>query len=211
MAVEIKSGASVDLLTIHPTSKAGRVTLYDDSGTSLLPNNTWRGFYAVSVRQTATTASGSIVWALHNPSASKTLQIKSLYLRAFFDGTAAATNLKYDVSKATTVTSFTGGSVVTPLNKVTALGAANGVGRVGDTGLTATGATWGGAMTTIVQGRVTQTTTNFSSMSEEYHFMGDLQVGEIELAQNEILAIRITAAAAVIGDNLIGTIEVSEK
>lgn len=163
--------------------------------------------YSVSVRQSAATSAGAIVWGLHNPSASKIVSVRSALLQMFFDGTAAATLMKYELVKYTGVTAFSAGAVVTPMYKRSALSAdVAAVARVLDTGLTATN----GAAQAIVpigaMGRVTQTTTNFQSVWPAL----DKELGlAIELAQNELLAIRQTVTS-VIGDNVLGYVEAVE-
>ena len=208
-AAVIQSGAGTDQLTVDPTSKAGRMTPYDGAGNSLLPSELARGLASIVVRQSAATAAGATVWAIHNPSSTRTVTVKACQLQLFFDGTAAATLAKYELVKATGVTTFSGGVVVTPVIKKTSLGSPSAVVRVLDTGLTTTGATFGGLGHIIAQGRVTQTTTIFSSTLTTIDFRA-LQSGEIELAQNELLAIR-NNATSVVGDNIIGYCEFSEK
>lgn len=167
--------------------------------------------YPVNVRQTAATGAGAIVWGLHNPSTTKTVAVRAMQLQQFFDGTAAATLMKYEIVKYTGVTAFSAGTAVTPLYKRTGLsGAIVGVSRVLDTGLTATGGAAQAVVPLLAMGRVTQTTTNFQSAlvlpmpAHDY-----LNASMIELANNELLAIR-QSATSVIGDNIVGYVEAVE-
>lgn len=207
MAVELKSGASTDLQTIDPVSKAGRVTLYNQAGEPLSRNITFEGSAEIEVRQSAATGAPVVVWALHNPDPTKIIFVQSIQVRCFFDGTAAATLMKYEIIKATGVTVFSGGVLVTPLKKKTSQ-TPLGVVRLLDTGLTTTGIANVQVLGNLVQGRVTQTTTNFSSSQELFDFWA-LQKGAIQLAQNEILGIRQTVTS-VVGDNIIGTVDWNE-
>jgi hypothetical protein len=162
--------------------------------------------YSVNVRQSAATALGAIVWGLHNPHASKIVSVRAASLQMFFDGTAAATLMKYELVKYTGVTAFSLGSAVTPMSKRTALAAASAVARVLDTGLTATNGVAGAVVPIGAMGRVTQTTTNFQSLVPVLPKGDDMA---IELAQNELLAIR-QSANSVIGDNIVGYVEAVE-
>lgn len=187
--------------------------LIDSSGVELVKPATYAGLYAVNVRQSAATASGVIVFGIHNPSSTKTVYIRGMQLQMFFDGTAAATDMKYEIVKYTGVTTFSAGSVVTALHKRTSLAAAVvSVARVLDTGLTATGGTAQAVVPLGAMGRVTQTATNFQSyttMPMSQNERGTLSALAIELAQNELLAIR-QSATSVVGDNIVGYIEIAE-
>ena len=72
----IKSGVTSDLLTIDPTSKAARVTLYDSAGAEItaLPVQETSGFgglvYSHAQVDTAGQAGAYTFWALSNPAAS---------------------------------------------------------------------------------------------------------------------------------------------
>jgi hypothetical protein len=168
--------------------------------------------YPVNVRQSAATAAGAIVWGLHNPSASKIVVVRSAQFQMFFDGIAAATLMKYEMVKYTGVTTFSAGAVVTPMRKRTALaGSVVGVARVLDTGLTATDGVAQAPVPLGAMGRVTQTARNFQSVwSIPLAFVADVaNAMAIELANNELLAIRQTVIS-VIGDNIVGYVEATE-
>src|SRR5437762_2316821 len=162
MSAIIRWGTSGVDADVDSAPKASRVTLYDGAGNALQPNSIYSGIAVVKVRQSAATGAGVVVWGLYNPSATKIVHVRNVYLELFFDGTAAATNMEYEMLKMTGITTFSGGVVVTPSHKITSQsGAQVSSARVLDTGLTTTGGTaqaqmWAGAM-----GRVTQTTTNF--------------------------------------------------
>jgi hypothetical protein len=166
--------------------------------------------YSVNVRQSAATALGAIVWGLHNPSTSKIVSIRSASLQMFFDGTAAATLMKYELVKYTGVTAFSAGVAVTPMYKRTALSSGvSAVARVLDTGLTATNGVAQAVVPLGAMGRVTQTATNFQSLWAGLAREFDTTNSAIELAANELLAIR-QSAISVIGDNLVGYVEAVE-
>jgi hypothetical protein len=185
----------------------------DSVGSQLAPVASWAGVYNVNVKQSAATGAGAIVWGLHNPSSTKIVYVRSAAFQMFFDGTAAATLMKYELVKYTGVTSFSAGVVVTPMHKRTSQsGAVVSVARVLDTGLTATG----GVAQAIIQlgamGRVTMTATNFQAVMAlplAANERGTMNAMAIELAQNELLAIRQTVVS-VVGDNVVGYVEVAE-
>lgn len=204
MSTDVISGASSDLLTVDPTSKAARVTLYDVAGNPLSRNKSFSGAAEIEVRQSATTGAGAVVWGIHNPNASVKVYIKRIQLRAFFDGTAAATLMQYEIIKATSVTAFSGGVAITPVTKFTGQSAIAIV-RLLDTGLTTTGIAAVQILGNIVMGRVTMTTTNMQSAQETWDFNA-LEIPEIRLDQNEIVGIR-QVVTSVIGDRVLGTLD----
>lgn len=103
MAVEIKSGASADLLTVDATSKAARVTLYNADGTTVIPSTTPAVYYCTTAGMTlATLAANSCCVSLNNPSASgKTLYVIRCLFTTCFSGTAAATYVPFTLSRGT--------------------------------------------------------------------------------------------------------------
>jgi hypothetical protein len=208
MAIQIISGASDSELVVDPTSKAMRSGLYSTDGLVVAPTDLYRGIATIIVRQTATTAAAAVTWAIYNPSSARTIYIKEIWCQLFFDGTAVATIMKYEWIKATGCTAFSAGSAVTPLHKKTAISSPAAQIRVLDTGLTTTGASFGGSMLTMGQGRVTQTAINYSGTVFSLGFE-NFREFPIELAQGEILALRQTVVS-VIGDNVIGYVEFSE-
>jgi hypothetical protein len=168
--------------------------------------------HPINVRQSAATGAGAIVWGLYNPNATKIIVARLAMLQMFFDGTAAATLMKYELVKYTGVTAFSGASPTVPMIKRTGLASSVvGVARTLDTGLTATN---GAAQTPIplgAMGRVTQTTTNFQSLWSTLGFQTPElnNAVAIELATNELLAIR-QSVVSVIGDNIVGYVEATE-
>lgn len=95
----------------------------------------------VSVRQSATTSSGSTVWAMRNAAASvKIVTIEQIKLRCTFDAGTPLTRktLTYEIKRFSTATP-SGGTALTPILLDT-LGASTAVtdARVLDTGLTMT-------------------------------------------------------------------------
>ena len=191
-----------------------QVVNYDSAGAELAKPASYAGIYNVNVRQSAATAAGAAVWAIYNSSSTVKVMIRSAWFQLLFDGTAAATLMKYELVKYTGVTAFSGGSLVTPMHKRSSLsGAVVAVARVLDTGLTLTGGTAQAIIQVGTMGRVTQTTTNFQSvisMPLGANERGTINAMAIELAQNEALALRQTVTS-VIGDNVIGYVETAEN
>ena len=178
----VKSGASSDQWTIDPTSKAGRVTLYDAAGNSLQPTELARGAVNINVRQTAATGAGATVWGLRNSSGTRTVNILRFQFNLAFDATGAATLMRYEFLKATGVTSFTGGAAVTASIFKTSLTQATGVdARVLDTGLTLTGATFGAPFYTTTFGRLTASATMQSASSQHVVDFAEIGMGPFEL------------------------------
>ena len=186
----------------------------DSAGVELAKPPTYAAVYPVTVRQSAASAAAVVAWALWNPTGSvKIVHVRSIQLQMFFDGTAAATLMKYELIKYTGVTALTGAVAVSALHKRTSLsGAKVSSAGVLDTGITMTGGAAQVGIPIGAQGRVTQTATNFQST-----LLGPLSANErgtinamaIELAAQEALAIRLLATA-VIGDNIVGLVEIAE-
>lgn len=210
----IKSGTASDLLTVGATSKAARITPYDDAGNSLAPTELARGDVNVLVRQTGTTAAGACVWGLRNSSATRTIVVYRIRFSLSFDGTGAASLMRYEWIKGTGVTTFSGGSAVTPAILKTSLTQGTAVDtRVLDTGLTTTGLTAGGAMYTATWARLTFSATQAGGISPQHvlDFQG-AGFGGLELVQNEILCLRNGPTnASVIGDTVLGDVLFIEK
>jgi len=212
MSTDIISGGSVDLWTIDPASKAGRVTLYDGNGLPLtgMGTDTARGGLNVLVRQTAATAAGASVWAVRNTHATKRLYITRIVMQLSFDGTGAATLMRYEWIKGTGNTALSGGAVVTPAIFQTDLTQSVAVdARILDTGLTVTGVTFGASIWTGTQGRLTPAATVQAAG-------GFLEILEwptaIELKQNEVLALRNGPTnVSVIGDSVFGSVRFVER
>ncbi len=76
MSVQVRAGATTDLLTVDPTSKAARVTLYDSAGAEIVVVNTIetdpRGglVYTSNGIDVAGQTAAYNFWALSNPAAS---------------------------------------------------------------------------------------------------------------------------------------------
>jgi hypothetical protein len=210
MSIKIVGATSGTEMEVDTTPAAGRVIIYDSQGNPIQRTIEYAGIVLVNVRQSAATGAGVATWGLYNNSATKILRIKSIYFSMFFDGTAAATLMKYEWLKMTGITTFSGGAVVTPSHKITSLsGAYIGQARVLDTGLTTTGGTAQAAMWNGAKGRVTQTTTNFEADTYSIPVAsqgGQLVSTNVQLAQNEALILR-QLVTSVIGDNVVGSVE----
>lgn len=116
---KIQSGATADELTIDPTSKAARTTLYDSDGTELVrvPTGSYTAPLANLGRFSGALAAGNPFWALRN-GATKTLYIRRILFILAFDGTAAATTFHVELRRFTAATHSTG-TAITPQPKRT--------------------------------------------------------------------------------------------
>jgi hypothetical protein len=202
----IKSGATADELTIDVTSKAARSTLYRPSGELIYPTLLGRYVTPIKVRQTTAAAADTVPWALWNQNGTRTIRVLAIKWRQFFDGTAAATLMRYEFTKVTGVTAFSGGSTVTAVILRTTEGApVSGVARLLDTGLTLTGGSHVELTAANPHGRVTQTTTVFNASEYEVNFLSGYGGSLLELNNQEALALRLDVVA-VIGDNVAGAV-----
>jgi len=211
--IEIKSGADSTVATVGTVSKALRVTLYDENANPVMPIETFRGSATILVRQSATTAAGACVWAIHNSSATKTVQILRIKYQLSFDGTGAASLMRYEWIKGTAVTTFSGGTLVTPAFLKTGINTAVSTVRVGDTGLTTTGLVAGGAVDMTNYARLTFSATQAGGIGPAHVLdFSSIQAGPLDLAVNEILCLRNGPTnASVIGDTVMGSVQYLEK
>lgn len=114
MATEIKSGASADLQTVDPTSKAARGTLYGVDGKLIYKRPTYEANIAVPhLVLSAAVALNSLVWALRY-NGTGILRVKSACLLAGFSGTAAVTTSCYRLVRISAANT-TGGTALTPV------------------------------------------------------------------------------------------------
>ena len=104
----IKSGATTDLLTIGATSKAARVTLYDDLGASMGRQRTYRASTIIPL-VTAVTANRTI-WNIIG-SATTTVTIKKIRI----SGVSIATAVNYVVFNLVKYSTATTGGTSTTL------------------------------------------------------------------------------------------------
>lgn len=203
----IQSGATADQWTIDPTSKAGRVTLYDSLGNEIAKPATGSYVADINVRQTAASAIGTTIWTMRNTGALTAL-IRQISLIMAFDGTAAAaTTLRYDIARFSGATP-TGGTAVTPVKKRNSYGASSVTDlRFLDTGLTTTGITFESAFHTIAL--PVSVTSGNAQLHLPFTLPGE-RYSPFELATGEGLAIRLNVAA-VIGLSLTGSVHWDDK
>jgi hypothetical protein len=211
----IQSGATSDVLTVDPTSKAARITPYDAAGNPLGQGAAaWSAHFPV--RQSAATGAGAHVLYIRNTHATKKVYIEKITVMSAFDGTGAATLMAYKFIKGTTITSTSGATAVTALNKTTGVGnpvAAADIGFI-DTGATLTGLTVGGILSSFYAPRPTLSAGSATAAATPlnppaiWDFTGDV-AHPIQLVQNEALYLD-NLNTAVVGDRLNVTIDFLE-
>ncbi len=201
----LKSGASSDLLTIDPTSNAGRSTLYRPDGSVVLAQPT--GAYYLPIPSlplsTAITA-GSCILAMRN-GASKIMRIKRIVLNVGFSGTVAATTSGFQLCRFATAAP-TGGTTLSAIKKRTTYGPS-----------TIADARYNFAAALGVTGVAFET--QFAEIGCQrqlaargvLYLIADLVTNEIvfEIQPSEGLAVKL-GVVAVIGDTLGGCIEWEE-
>jgi hypothetical protein len=207
----IQSGATTDLLTVDPVSKAARVTLYRSSGSEIEIDSAPVSSYLLplNIRQTAATAVGAVVWSMRNTGA-RTVYLRHLRLIMGFDGAAAAASTpRYELVRFTAATP-TAGNALTPIKKRNAYaGSSVGDARELNTGLTVTGVNFESPF--LVIGRPIAVTGGITDMDVDFTVSGQSDYSMLELAGGEGLAIRIASIATVIGISLTGMIEWDER
>jgi hypothetical protein len=126
MGIEIKSGASTDLQTIDPTSKAGRVTVYDTSGNVAVPAN--RAAIAETAGGVLNAGKDYKVARTFRTGSTGALQVagdESFMLADSFEGTTR--NLNQWIETATTQTSAQTTAIGLQLNSGSTLTTTTGI------------------------------------------------------------------------------------
>jgi len=215
MSVKIISGVDSTLLTIDPTSKAARVTLYDSAGNELLPIPTAAYLIGISpTRQTVIDTAGGTFWAMRNNTSGRVIYIRRILLIVSFDGTAAATTSRFDLARFSGATPSGGTAVTLPggaIKKRTGYGNSNLLdarwiaGTAG--GLTMTSITVEAAFASVGVSR--GVTGSVGVCSLEFGDAGSHPNDRFELAVGEGLAIQ-AGVTGVVGDMFQGCIEWDE-
>lgn len=195
----IQSGAGTDTLTIDPTSKAARVTLYNSLGEEVGEPALGRYIAPINIVQTAATASGSCVWAIRNAATTTKVELTKIRGSLSFAGTAAAgTTIGYSVARFSGATP-TGGVVITLIKKLsTNPNSIVADARVLNTGLTVTGITFEDPFAVaMVAASVTGTDRfiNFEMNENEEFILGSGEGLAIRLAANAIIGLSFTGWA----------------
>ncbi len=203
MSISIISGAGTDVLTVDPTSKAGRVTPYDSLGAEI--NAAPIGCYCLPIRivQSAASVAGVTVWAMRLVNTStKKVKIKKIHLAiGFAGGTATVTVSEYDLVRFSAATP-TLGTAITVVKKKSSYGASDVTdARFLDTGLTTTGITFETAFAMVGCGRNLGAVQNFGVDFSSGGGNRDFEA--FELRAGEGFAIRL-GIVAVIGDYIEG-------
>ena len=109
MAAEIKSGASADLATVDPTSKAIRVSLRKTNGDLLIPE--YDGNYCLPIEIVPSTLTdGTVYWAFRNTGA-KRVFIHKMRIKVGFAGTPGASGSRFQLRRFSAATP-TGGTAL---------------------------------------------------------------------------------------------------
>jgi hypothetical protein len=203
MAV-IKSGDSTDELTVDPTSKAARSTLYDSEGNPVF--NPFLGSYSARIEIIPSTLTdGTTYWSMRNLGANRVF-INRLLLKIGFSGTAAATRSLFNIGRFSVATP-TAGTAITAVKKDNLHPATSVTDiRFAPGGLTTTGVTFEAPMHVLGP----------TNQLNDDHYM-DLRFGDLSsisdkmiLAIGEGLCIR-AIGAVVAGSHLLGSIHWDER
>lgn len=172
-----------------------------------------RYYLPIAVRQTAATASTAVVWEILNPPSSlRRVHLRRLFVNVMFDGTSAASQSQYQLSRFRSTTPAAGSAqtVVKQIVSDATVGKDSVVtSRFLDTGLTvagiavdAPGASFGAPRT---QGASCQYNMDYPAAEA----VGDTLKGQLVLEPGDGLAL-VLGVAAVIGDGIQGWVEWDE-
>ena len=225
---QIQSGATADLLTVDPTSKAARVTLYDSTGRELFPVVTGSYVTKLECRCTGAPAAGVTIFNFRGPPTLKAY-IRNIRGRICFDGTALAASgtLRLGLYRGTGAASATGGTALTLGAGIIKKNSSMGTPTVTDVrfdltgaGLTTTSITYDtdsfnviGLPVVSVQVAAPATSASqgpVSTFDIDFHVGGEPD-SDIVIAANEHLALRIQTVAGIIGFGINGSIEWDER
>ena len=220
----IKSGATADLMTVDPTSKAARVTLYDSLGTELYPAPTGCYLAKLECRCTGAPAAGVTWFDLRGPPTLKAY-VRNLRGTVCFDGTALAASgtLRMGLYRGTGAATATGGAAITPSKKNSTYGAATVVNVQFDitgAGLTTTGITYETDPVhvfslPVVSVQVAAPATSASVgpvmvFDLDFHVPGE-PTSDLVIGADQHLGIRIQTVAGIIGYGMGGSITWDER
>lgn len=119
MAIEIKSGATTDLLIVDTVSKAARVTLYDSNGTPINYSEAFRGV-ASTFRTIGSAAVPQPIFTIENLTGSgKLVYIRGLYLACDTTAVLLTVACQADLQRTSAIPS--GGTALTKVAIDTAL------------------------------------------------------------------------------------------
>jgi hypothetical protein len=217
MAAEIKSGATADLLTIDPTSKASRVTLYDSLGNKTYEDRPTGSYLANINFTTGAGTAGQAFWIFRNPAGSgRSLFIRNIRGRLTWAGTAvAAATYGIEIIRFTSAADIATTGTTIPISKKQTVFANSVVTAANiaqkDTVLTVTGATFETAGFNVIMvpasvtGTVSQFDLDFSQSGLEYE--------TLDLSPTEGIMIRVVTGGTThtAGFRVGGTIEWDER
>lgn len=203
MSATIKSGASADLLTVDPTSKAGRVTLYRPDGSEIYRQ--YAGIYRLPIEIIPTTLTiNSTYFAMRNTGTRRAF-VRLIDVSLGFAGTAALSRGIYSLHRfgSATPTGGTGLAIIKTRNSwpTSSIGDA----RFAPGGLTTTSVVFEGAAHLLPH--TNQVTVD---RQDEINHAYEDEDWWIELAVNEGLCIR-AYTALVAGSFLAGSLLWAER
>jgi hypothetical protein len=226
---EIRSWNTTDKLTIDPTSKAARVTLYDKIGRELLPPPTGAYIAKIEVNHTSAAAANTTQFNLRGPAFSTGLKayIRNIRGQLHFHGTALAASgtLRYGLYRGYGPVSPSGGTAIAAAN-LTKKKSSYANSSVTDyrsdltgVGLTTTGITYDAdpihvfSLPVVTLGVAAPGTSGSHGASIVYDF--DMHSGgdftDIVIGHDQHLAIRIQTVAAIVGFGITGSISWDER
>jgi len=221
---KIQSGATSDLLTIDPTSKAARVTLYDSTGRELFPKQTGSYMARIETRHTSAAAAGVTTWNFRGPTTLKAY-IRSIRGCVAFDGTglAASGTMRYGLYRGTGAASPTGGAATAAIKKNTTFGASTATSirfDVTGVGLTTASITYDTDPFYVIgmpamQVQVAAPATSASAggivpFNVVFHRAGDPD-SDLVIGADEHFALRLQTVSSIIGFGIYGSVEWDER
>lgn len=217
-----------NLLTVDPTSKAARTTLYDSAGNKLLQENPV-GSYVLPINVDTTAIPTTYVWYMRNAtlaaSAPRIWYVRRISGVVYFNGTAAATTtVGYMFSKFYGAAHNQSGTTQTAIKKRTSDGRTNGFqpnntvsqldgssawskgidSQVGGNGLLLEDKTW------FIDEKAFEVTLPISVTRTTQRFDIGLTSFELPLLPNEGLIIKCNPTS-VAGQGILGSIEWDER
>ena len=229
----IKSGATADLLTIDPTSKAARVTQYDSTGRELYPAPTGSYVVKIECRHTTTAAAGVTLWNMRGPPTLKAY-IRNIRGVIGFDGTAAtgvagtaAATQRFGLYRGAGAASATGGTALTNTAGISKKDSSMGTPTAADirydisgVGLTTTSITYETEpfhvfALPVISLQIAAPTTSGSvgaiaPFDIDFHVPGEPS-SDFVIAADQHIAIRLVTSAAIIGFGVYGSLTWDER
>lgn len=203
---KIQSGASTDEMSVDPTSKAARVTLYDSLGREINPQKNNKYFLPILIDVTAIQAANSYIWMMRND-VTKKITFNNITLNCCFHGSATTISQLFELVRFSGANPSGGTAIAIGANVPRKNSGVSAHSTIQDARFNNAAALTIGGISFEPNG-IASFGVPRSPAGQQFVF--DFSKLDIELGAGEGLAIRATAAT-VVGDIVQGVVHWTEE